>query len=439
MGLYIDTPQGKEDAAMRRRRLALLSAYYEGAPYENEREWRSLLGYAYDAPRPAVVVNYPRLVAERPAHFAFDRVLGISQGDDAESGLLQTVVEKNGIYELLFDACVEASVKGDALLVFDVSGKDSDFTAKVRLIPAEDYVIETSPHDENEIELVRIEYKYVDGGGAEKWHREEISADGFFRYEGEARRGRPVWMGGAASIFGAPDETPKEWRLISAKKNRLGFIPAVQIKNRRRTGRVFGESDLDDLLTIFDDINWKLSQRSRNISRTMNAILLNINGRIVGGGAKEGEILSVIGDGARVEYLANGADMSEIGAHLNDLRRALAEISGVSLLDPEKLSGLGAISGFALSVLYEPLVALAERKRRTVGGAMEKLLAMILSAARHAGALPKTDGDSRVQFEYGPMFRASETELAAKEARIIAAMEAGVITKEDAKAKLSGM
>lgn len=240
-------------------------------------------------------------------------------------------------------------------------------------------------------------------------------------------------------MFGVPDESPKEWRLVSAKKNRLGFIPAVLIKNRRRTGRVYGESDLDDLLTIFDDINWKLSQRSRNISRTMNAILLNINGRIVGGGAREGEILSVIGDGARMEYLANGADMSEISTHLCDLRRALAEISGVSMLDPEKLSGLGAISGFALSVLYEPLVALAERKRKTVGGAMERLLAMTLVAAKRAGALPDGEGEKTVKFEYGPMFRASETEIAAKEARIIAAMESGLITKEVAKAKLSGM
>jgi len=442
---YLDSAEGRSESYMRRRRCALYDAYFSGRPYENEREWRSLLGYSAEVSAPAIVVNYPRLVVERPAHFAFDRVAGVEAADPAAQEFVERAIaglEIGGISSLdalLSEAAIEASIKGDALLVFDPSGLVSAGNAgetpalPVSVIPAEDYTLECDPHDASKIAFIRIEYRISDGNGKETRHRRELHPDRILEFIGDAPKGRRIWFGGnAAHLAGAAPDEPKEWRLVSAAKNPLGEIPAVVVRNRPRVGRAYGESDFADLLTIFDDINWKYSQRSRNISRTMNAILKSVNGRILNDVISENGVLSVIGEGAEVGYLINDADMREISTHIAELRRALFEISGVTVLDAEKLSGYGALSGFALSVLYEPLIALAEKKRRTIGGAVERFLSKIVRAGWKLGLIETEPESFGVRIKYGAMFRESERELAEKQSRLLAAIDAGLLTKEQA-------
>jgi len=439
MGNYLDTATGRNETHERMRRIALHDAYYKGSQYADHREWRSLLGYRADVDPPTIIVNYPRLIIDRPSHFAFDRVRGAESADESAQAFLSDVVSATNLLERLGELCVEASVKGDALLTFEFEPDNPDNPFPIRMVRAEDYTVEVDPHNSARILFIRIEYRYVDEEGAERWHREEIYPDRTATYRGEPVRGKTIWGSGSAlGMLGIAPEEPVEWRLTALKKNPFGFIPAVLVRNCGRSGTVYGESDLSDLLTIFDDINWKLSQRSRNISRTMNAILKNINGRILNEYISEDAVLNVIGENAQVGYLVNDADMSEIATHISDLRRALSEISGVTMIDPEKYTGFGAASGFALSMLYEPLIALSEKKRRTIGGAVERFLSMILKAAGALGILETELESTAVSLTYGAMFRSTESELFDRQARLLAGLEAGVISKESVMQKLGG-
>lgn len=431
MGSYLDTPNGRAERRERQRWMGLYDAYFTAGQYLNTREWKSLLGYKVDIEPPTLVVNYPRLFVERPAHFAFDRVKGAEAEDGELQGFLNDVLLSSGIIERLYELAIEASVKGDALLVFDFDPKSPDDPFPIKLVKAEDYTIEADPHDASRIRFVRIEYRYLDESGAEVWYRQELHPDKIMSFKAEPVRGRGIWATGSGlDLLGIAPEEPVDWRLTSLKKNEFGFIPAVLVKNRARSGEVYGRSDLADLLTLFDDLNWKLSQRSRNISRTMNAILKNINGRILNDVISEDTVLNVIGENADVSYLVNDADMREIATHIGDLRRAMSEISGVTVLDPEKLTGLGSLSGFALSVLYEPLIALAEKKRRVIGGGVERLLSLILRSVAKLGMFEGEPESFKVKLNYGAMFNQSEAELFDRQARLLAGLEAGVLSRE---------
>lgn len=431
MGNYLDTVEGKRETYERSRRVNLHDAYYQGEPYRDKREWRNLLNYSADIEPPSIIVNYPRLVVERPAHFAFDRVRGIAAADPSVQDFITKVVAANDLVERLGGIANEASAKGDCLLTFDIDENETVNPFPIKLTRAEDYTVEYDPLDPARVSFYRIEHRYIDDDGKEKRIREEIHPDRFVRFEATNVRNRGIWgSGNLLKYLGVVPDEPVEWRVVSMKKNRLGFLPAVLVRNRVQSGSAYGESDLADLLTIFDDINWKLSQRSRNISRSMNAVLKNVNGRILNDYVSEDAVLNVIGENAQIGYLVNDADMSQISTHLSELRRALSEVSGVTMLDPEKFTGFGAMSGFALSVLYEPLMALAESKRRVVGGAVERLLSMIIKAAHTLGTLENEPADYGVSIVYGPMMRSSESELFDRQARLLAAMEAGVVTKE---------
>jgi hypothetical protein len=429
--LYLDTPAGKRESFERARRIGLWDAYYEGAPYENHREWRNLLNYSYDVEPPTIIVNYPRIVIDRPAHFAFDRIRGAVAADPSLQEFVASVVSANELLKLLREICVEASVKGDCLLVFDFDPTNPDNPFPIKLIGADDFAVECDPLDPSHARYFRIERSLLGSDGKKVAVREELHLDKLLCFKAEPARGRGIWgTGSALSLLGLAPDDALEWRVTSYKRNPFGFIPAVHLQNRKRSGRAYGESDLADLLTIFDDINWKLTQRSRNISRTMNAILKNVNGRILNEYVSEDAVLNVIGENAQVDYLVNDADMSEISTHLAELRRAVSEISGVTLLDPEKFTGFGAMSGFALSVLYEPLIAVAEQKRVVVGGAMERLLSMIARAAAKLGILESEPTSFDVKLTYGSMFRLSESELFDRQARLIGGMHEGIYTPE---------
>ncbi len=431
MGNYLDTVEGKREAHERARRIKLYDAYYEGEPYRDRREWRNLLNYIADIEPPSIVVNYPRLIVERPTHFAFDRVRGVAAKDASLQDFVSKIVQSNDLIRRLGEISVEASICGDCLLSFDFNSNETVNPFPIKLTRADDYTVEYDPLDPARVSFYRIERRYIDDDGKEKRIREELHSDKFVRYEATNVRPRGLWgSGNLLQYLGVVSDEPLEWRIVSLTKNRFGFLPTVLVKNRGRSGTAYGESDLSDLLTIFDDINWKLSQRSRNISRTMNAILKNVNGRILNDYVNEDAVLNVIGENAQVGYLVNDADMSQISTHLSELRRALSEVSGVTMLDPEKFTGFGVMSGFALSVLYEPLMALAESKRRAIGGAVERLLSLIVKAAMTFGIVEGEPADCGVSIVYGPMMRSSESELFDRQSRLLTAMEAGVVTKD---------
>ena len=70
--------------------------------------------------------------------------------------------------------------------------------------------------------------------------------------------------------------------------------------------------------------------------------------------------------------LEMATDLASSRQHKTDLEEALHQIAGVPRLDPERVN-LGALSGFALQILYGPLLAKTDDKRGTYGGMLQQI------------------------------------------------------------------
>jgi len=432
---YIDSEPGREERAARLRRLRLFGRYYRGDVYAHPAEWAALNGYAASVFPPEVYLNYARFLIDRLASFSFDRVVGVSLSADGQAACLQSpsagerfltsFVRQTGLLRRLTPIAREALLFGDVLLRL-LHTEKAEMPLAWSMIPAEEFDYEHDPRDLSQVLLVRDEFFYYDEAGARKVHREEYYPDRIVYYRDEiasqpVRGGRvPTWLRSGGF----------DTRLLEVERelpNPFGFIPAVHVRNRPCPGEKYGTSELADLTCMLDDLNWKVAQRSRTISRTMNAVLKNVNGRIVSDQLDDTQIISVVGENAQLEYLVNNSDLAPVQQHLSELKQALSDLTGVVMLSPDKLTSVGAMSGFALSILYEPLLNAARTKRREIGGKIEEFLKLVLAGAAELKVIPRDEATvAEPRLLYEPDLQFTEQEKLIRLRRELLAAERGV-------------
>jgi len=440
---FIDTPAYRETWLERQARLRFLASYYDGSIYRRVAEWARGNGYSPSVTPPSIYLNYSRLLVDRLSAFSFDRVRGIALGEAMVSSrgespegtgngspavaFLGSFLLHTQFLRQLASVAREALLFGDVLLRL-VHTPGASFPLTFSLIPAEEFDYEHEPRDIGQVRFVRQESRYWDAAGVFRLHREDLFSDRLVHYRDEVQAGSRLRMRGKLLAVGVLAGSRAQPLMVERElANRLGFIPAVHLKNRPRLGEKFGESELAALTPILDDINWKVSQRSRNISRTMNAILKNVNGRLVQDQLDDTQIVSVLGEGAQLEYLVNDSDVSVVQTHIEELKQALTHLTGVVMMSPEKLTSVGPLSGFALSILYEPLINAAKSKRRTLGSGIERFLQMVLAAAVKLGHITQEQAaGSSPRLVYEPDLHFSESEKLTRLKRELLAKEAGL-------------
>lgn len=84
---------------------------------------------------------------------------------------------------------------------------------------------------------------------------------------------------------------------------------------------------------------------------------------------------------AQLHNLEMVSSVESIIAAFDKLKGLLHEIGRVPYLDPEKLEGVGTMSGLALKILYGPLLELTEQKRGTYGDLLEETNRRLLAIA----------------------------------------------------------
>lgn len=438
---YIDTAAGREERHSRMAKLRLYARYYGGDVYQHPAEWASGNGYATSVSPPEIYINYARFLTDRLASFSFDRAIGVKlrpnndvvseNSETATERFLANFIHTSRFLSRLTPIAREALLFGDVLLKLQyTAGGTSPLTFAV--IPAEEFDFEHSPRDLADIRFVREEFVYYDDAGARAIHREELHPDRVIYYRDEAlsepaaKRFLPTLLSNMLPERLPPLEMEHE------ASHPFGRIPAVHVRNRPRLGMKFGVSELADLTPLLDDVNWKMAQRSRNISRTMNAILKNINGRLVSDQLDDTQIVSVIGENAELEYLTNDSDLAPVQSHLSELKQALTDLTGVVMLSPDKLTSVGAMSGFALSIIYEPLLNAARAKRREIGRSVENFLELVLDAGVKLGLIPKEEMETaRPCLIYAPDLQFTEQEKLTRLRRELLAAESGQIELDE--------
>jgi hypothetical protein len=94
----------------------------------------------------------------------------------------------------------------------------------------------------------RVRYALKRWVEEQRGHAVLFTETAVFRFRTEAKMENPAFLDGFTS----------DWKLSKSYPNPLGMVPLVPFPNRPRTGKPGGESELSDLLPIFDALN-KLS------------------------------------------------------------------------------------------------------------------------------------------------------------------------------------
>ena len=249
-------------------------------------------------------------------------------------------------------------------------------TAVVRLYPPHDEAerpilrnidpaivdIVTNPDDTDEVTGYHLVWT---SGGVWKRHRIERDAALWIIREEERREGR--------------------WAVTAETAWEYDFAPVFHCHNLILANSVWGASDLEDA-----DLNDAVNFTNSNINRILK---FHAHPRTIGIGFNSQQLSKTAVDGfwtianetARVFNLEMQSDLNSSRQHRADLEEAFHQVTDVPRLDPAQVN-LGALSGFALRILYGPLLAKTAVKQQTYGAMLQQINRALLILAGHDDA-----------------------------------------------------
>ncbi len=379
----------------RMRRYRELLDFYQGVQWpERERRGEKRLTF-----------NYARVVVDKMASYLMSGVkFVVDPGEDTAAGrekarraetVLQQVYDANGLEQLDFETEIDCSVLGDAVYKViwdtetggvrvtapDIQGiyiwQGGDDAAKVRRVASRYYL---------DVDVAAAMYGIKPKGKTtavvEMWTAEEFE----------------LWV----------DDTRME-----QKANPYGFIPLVIFPNVREPKKVWGASDLTQLMEPLREFNRAMSQLSRILELSGNpvAVLENV---------EESEDIAVkpgavwnIPESAKA-YLLDLLQGGGVQLHLDYINLLYRTMHDVSESPRAAFGGNETnLSGVALEIEMQPLLQKVNRKRAIRTGVYNTRNRMILNLVE------KYHGDDFGEYNlrtvWNPVLPRDMTQLVANE------------------------
>lgn len=178
------------------------------------------------------------------------------------------------------------------------------------------------------------------------------------------------------------------------------ITPIVHIQNTAQPFRYEGQSDVEPLITLQDELNTRLSDRANRVTMQSFKMYLakGLDGfdRIPVG---PGQIWTTDNPDASVQAFGGDADSPSEAAHIDEIREAMDKISGVPPLAGgvirAKIGNLSSAN--ALRITLMGLISKTARKRVTYGRGIERVSSLILSALDAAGIFSITQADRGIR------------------------------------------
>lgn len=171
-----------------------------------------------------------------------------------------------------------------------------------------------------------------------------------------------------------------EWQTLSTQNWPYPFPPIVHTQNLPAPNEFWGTADLEaDVLQLNAALNFVLSNMARIIryhahpktwGKGFSASQLTI-------GVDETIVLP--SEKAELHNLEMSGDLGSSLALAREIKQALHEIARVPEIAVGKVENIGALSGVALRVLYEPLLDKTETKRLLYGDMLTELNRRLLA------------------------------------------------------------
>jgi hypothetical protein len=263
--------------------------------------------------------------------------------------------------------------------------------------------------------------------GAEPWWRRWLSA---------ARAVLPPAATGTVTEIITPTmwQRYRDGRLEAQGPNALGEIPLAHIQNTPVPFAYAGQSDVEPLIPLQDELNTRLSDRAYRLAMQAFKMYLargisNADELPVG----PGRMWSTDNEQASIQVFGGDADAPSESAHIQDIREALDKTSGVSPIAAGAIKNrIGRLtSAAALRLTLISLLSRTDRKRTTYGAGIARMLELALRWLDVTGAFPTTPAEREVEIHWPSPLPENEAEkLAEAEAKLRLGIEREVVLRE---------
>jgi hypothetical protein len=347
-----------------------------------KRRWQYYNG---DHPRPLkikpgqpddnVIVNLSRFIVDKGVAFLFGREIEfqIEEGETTEDEqFLDDVWDANGKMSLLQNVALNGGVCGHVYVKLVPDGLTTeDGRTVTRLVNLDPAIVRPfwSPDDLSDVLWYKVEYEAAGPRGQ------------VFKKQMMERQDNGTWL-----ITDYAAEGLKMYREVGKTVWPYQFAPICDWQNLPAPNVYFGASDLEDV-TMNDGINATVSDIQR---------ILRFHGhpKTIGTGFKATELNTGIDEmivlpnaEAKVYNLEMQSDLTAALKHAANLIDLYLRMARIPNLDPANVN-VGALSGFALRILYGDLLEKTDVKRQTYGEGIKELNRRLLAIAGKQGVRP---------------------------------------------------
>jgi hypothetical protein len=191
--------------------------------------------------------------------------------------------------------------------------------------------------------------------------------------------------------------------LVSEGPNPLGAVPVAHIQNLAMPGSYEGAGDVEPLIPLQDELNTRLSDRASRVTYQAFKMYLgkgieDFLERPIG----PGQMWATSNTEATIEEFGSDADSPSEESHIEQIRRAMDKVSGVTPLAAGLIQGnVGHLtSATALKVLLAGVLSRTQRKRLTYGAGIARIAELALTWLDAIGVFRTSSADRRVEVHW---------------------------------------
>jgi hypothetical protein len=348
--------QQTDENRLRRMRLAT-AAYYGNLPPS--------LRAKPQKPNDSVQVNLARLFVNKGVSFLFGKEVSFEideSKDTEEEKHLKLVWTRNKKMTLLHNAGVNGGIYGHVFIRI-VAPEPPRQVPRLILCDTMDCDVKWAEDDIEEIEQLTITGPTVDKNGKPVTQRRRIEKDG------------QVWI----EVLEQKAGDDKEWRIISETPWPYPFPPFVHCQNLPAPNEFWGIADLElDWVELLKSMNFTVSS-IRKIVRYHGhprSFASGITPKQLINDTDETTLLP--NENAKVWNLEPSQQLGSIMEYYKILKELLHATGQVPEVALGNLESVGAVSGVALELLFQPLLDKTDTKRLMYGEMLETLCARLL-------------------------------------------------------------
>lgn len=338
--------------------------------FQYQRYYRFYLGEHWDVPtiegelKP--VNNYCESVVNRTVDFFMGKepFTFVAEGDNGElADYFNTIWEDSSKDVLTMKLAKNMGTFGDAYVMVVVVNTEAPLSEwRFKLVSIDPmYCYPKWRNDgSQELESILIQFPWKRGDNGEEnplMYSMYITDDNYQIFHGETK--------------------------VQTEPNAFGKVPVVHIPNEHVPGKNFGQSDVEQIISLNEEYNEMMFSVRRIIHYHAEPTTLVFGMRVSDMEKTANMIWSNLPIDAKVENLELKADLKPIYDHMLTLENAIYRTSSVPRLAFEMDRGISNTSGLALEIIFQPLIDKVKRKRIQFAAAAKRVNELLLLGVRN--------------------------------------------------------